>query len=445
MAIFLSRTHGENNYNRKTSGKESNQRQGTRRKPSGNGTSSVRSRVVRKSSSTLINNNETLAQEQTQLQVLGNNSSENLGNVIFNNIFRLAIVGVGMGTILGSILANTDLTKPLFPKINIPFVSDITSTMTPSKKQEKSAEVKVVEKSEVKNISDESVTFTQELNSLKEKLVKLKAKYPELQPGAFFVDLDNGAYVNFNGDTLYSAASTIKIPVLVAFLQDVDAGKIYIDEKLTTSKANIGSGSGSMQYQPVGTQFTALYTVTEMIINSDNTATNMIIERLGGKDVLNKRFQEWGLNSTVIKNPLPDLEGTNTTTPKDLGMVLLKVNQGELISLRSRDRLFEIMTQTHTRTLLPQGLEKDARIAHKTGDIGTVLGDAGIIDVTTGKRYIGAVLVKRPHNDYSARTLIQEISRTAYQHFKFYSPRAPLPTKLNTVSTPAEDVPIVKP
>jgi beta-lactamase class A len=46
---------------------------------------------------------------------------------------------------------------------------------------------------------------------------------------------------------------------------------------------------------------------------------------------------------------------------------------------------------------------------------------AGIIDMPNGKRYIGSVFVKRPHNDYSARTLIQEISRTVYQHFKWYT------------------------
>ncbi|RMF25800.1 MAG: serine hydrolase, partial [Cyanobacteria bacterium J083] len=62
-------------------------------------------------------------------------------------------------------------------------------------------------------------------------------------------------------------------------------------------------------------------------------------------------------------------------------------------------------------------------IAHKTGDIGKVLGDAGIIDMPNGKRYIGAVLVERPHNDPQAKRLIQEISKTAYQHFKWYQPR----------------------
>jgi beta-lactamase class A len=267
------------------------------------------------------------------------------------------------------------------------------------------------------------LSLTRELLPLKTKFKSLAAKYPKLQPGAFFVDLDNGAYVNVQGEQVFSAASTIKIPILIAFFQDVDAGKAHLDEMLTMKKELIGSGSGDMQYQEPGKQFSALETARKMIIISDNTATNMIIERLGGIKALNQRFQEWGLTATAINNSLPDLEGTNTTSPRDLAHLLAMVNRGELVSLKSRDRLLGIMQETRNRMLLPQGLEKDAAIAHKTGDIGSVLGDAGIVDMPSGKRYIASVLVKRPHNDKNARTLIQSISRTAYQHFKWYAAR----------------------
>jgi beta-lactamase class A len=155
-----------------------------------------------------------------------------------------------------------------------------------------------------------------------------------------------------------------------------------------------------------------------MIIISDNTATNMIIKRLGGAEALNKRFREWGLKSTIIKNPMPDLEGTNLTTTKDLVEVMGIVDRGKKISLRSRDRLLGIMEETKTRTLLPQGLEKGAIIANKTGDIGTVVGDVGLIDMPNGKRYLGSVMLKRPYNDVRAKTLIQDISKTVYQNFK---------------------------
>ena len=69
-------------------------------------------------------------------------------------------------------------------------------------------------------------------------------------------------------------------------------------------------------------------------------------------------------------------------------------------------------------TLLPEGLEPGAIIAHKTGDIKSVLGDTGIIDMPSGKRYIASVLVKRPDNSPQAKEFIQQASKIAYQYFK---------------------------
>lgn len=429
MAIFLSRTHGENNYKLKTSAVKTNKRNNFKTKTTFVGRG-VNPRRERNTNTTYIPNSPSPMTTEREL-------AKNWGSIIFNHVFRLTIFGVGIGTIFGSFLANTDLTQPLFPKVNIPFLEKLSvkvfpesqnQTVTPIEKTKPVAYTPDV-------TSRDELRFSEELTGLRQKFDTLKAKYPQLTASAFFIDLDNGAYVNYNGSFPIAAASTIKIPVLVAFLQDVDEGKVYLDEKLTMTSANRVSGSGNMQYQPVGTQFSALYTATEMIISSDNTATEMIIERLGGKDELNKRFQAWGLESTVIRNLLPDLEGTNTTSPRDLAILLAKVNQGDLLSLRSRDRFLEIMRRTKTRTLLPEGIEKDAVIAHKTGDIGTFIGDAGIIDMPTGKRYIGAVIIKRPHNDIAGRYFIQDISRTAYQHFKWYLPRTPLTTKPSPTKT----------
>ncbi|MFM7908918.1 MAG: serine hydrolase [Microcystis sp.] len=314
-------------------------------------------------------------------------------------VLRFSILGVGLGAIAGTVLTVVDPSKlPLHPK------PTATNSLTPKLVTPKPT----------------TLVLNENLSSLNQKLQALTVKYPKLQAGALFIDLDNGAYANFRGDTIFAAASTIKIPILVAFFEDVDAGKIRLDETLVATKDVLASGSGDMQYLGLNKTYTALETATKMNVISDNTATNMLIKRMGGKKALNQRFQAWGLTSTVINNPLPDLEGTNTTSPRDLVTILGKVNQGELLSLRSRDRLLNIMQETHTRTLLPQGIEKSADIAHKTGDIGSMLADAGIIDMPNGKRYLGAVMVKRPHNDSNARTLIQQISRTAYQHFKWY-------------------------
>ena len=268
------------------------------------------------------------------------------------------------------------------------------------------------------------ITLGKPLDDLKAQLQNEIAQYPKLQAEVFIVDLAQKNYVNLQGRDSIAAASTIKLPILVAFFQDVDAGKINLEEKLTMTDELKAGGSGGMQYQKTGTQYSALYTATQMMITSDNTATNMIIERLGGQEQLNQRFTDWGLNVTTIRNPLPDLPGTNTTSPEDLAKLLIKIERGELVSLASRDRLLKIMSNIRTNTLLPQGLEKGATISHKTGDIGSVLGDAGIIDMPNGKRYIAAVFVQRPRNDPQAKPLIQKISRITYQYFKLNQPRS---------------------
>jgi beta-lactamase class A len=241
------------------------------------------------------------------------------------------------------------------------------------------------------------------------------AQNPQISPRAFLLDLDTNAYVDVNAATPIAAASTIKVPILVALLQEVDAGKVRLDEVLTMRKDLIGTGSGDMQWQPPGTQFTLLETIQNMIIVSDNTATNMVIARLGGIAGLNQRFKSWGLTATSMSNVLPDLEGTNLTTAKDMGLLLLRVSQGELLSPRSRDRMMAIMQKTANDSLLPRGLGEGATIAHKTGDIGTAIGDVGLIDLPSGKRYVAALFTKRAFNDDRASELLRQISRAAYQ------------------------------
>jgi beta-lactamase class A len=254
-----------------------------------------------------------------------------------------------------------------------------------------------------------------ELKTVKFEILSLSATQLGLTPGIFIYNPETGAYLDIAGDKAFSAASTIKFPVLVAFLQDVDAKRIKLDELLPMRKDLVASESGDIQYQPVGTKFSALETANLMITISDNTATNMLIDRLGGMAALNQRFKSWGLMQTTIRNPLPDLQGTNTISPKDLSTLMLKVAQGEFLSPHSRDRALEMMRNTVTNTLLTPGLGEGAKISHKTGDIGSVVGDVGLIEMPSGQRYVATAMVQRPHNDPRAQELIRQMSRISYQ------------------------------
>lgn len=321
----------------------------------------------------------------------------------FTQGMRLVILGVGVWAIVGTALSVWD------PSARSGQVSQAASDSVAQ------AEAEALDTPSATNLMSQ-LHLGQEMSPLGTRVAPLTQAMSDLIPGVFVMDLDSGDYFSLNGETAFPAASMIKVPILVAFFQDVDAGKIQLNEVLTLQQPDLASGSGEMQYAGMGTQYSALETATNMIINSDNTATNMIMRRLGGVESLNQRFRDWGLQQTVLHNPLPDLEGTNMLSPKELSTLIARVSEGELVSLKSRDRLFNIMQRTVNNSLLPAALGEGATIAHKTGDIGSLAGDTGLVDLPNGKRYAISVMVKRPHNDARAYELVVQIGGAVYEY-----------------------------
>ncbi|WP_315792021.1 serine hydrolase [Fischerella sp. JS2] len=262
------------------------------------------------------------------------------------------------------------------------------------------------------------IRLGKDISQLNTQVKALMARYSYLQPGMFFLDLDTGNYLDLNGEKIFPAASTIKFPILVALFEEVDAGRIKLNETLVMRRDLMTGGSGTLQYKRPGTKLSLLETATKMITISDNTATNMIIDRLGGKAKLNQRFQSWGLQNTVIRNLLGDFKGTNTTSAKDLVRLGALLTNNQLLSDTSRSKALDIMRRVENRSLLPAGLGKGAVIAHKTGTLGIILGDAGIIQTSTGKRYLAGIMVRRPFGDKRAKSFINQVSRLVYSYIE---------------------------
>ncbi|MDP8934898.1 MAG: class A beta-lactamase-related serine hydrolase, partial [Cyanobacteriota bacterium] len=327
---------------------------------------------------------------------------------------RLLILGVGIAVICGTLLSVVNAVS----RASTVAAEEQTTTGEKNSDAGDSASAAAV--------TGEVLQLNQELGALKTQVQVLATENPTLTAGIFLVDLDTGSYLNFNGDTAFASASTIKIPILVAFFQAVDEGRVQLDQTLTLKSEHIVGGSGEMQDQAPGKKYSALEVAQKMIVVSDNTATNMMIELLGGAEVLNQNFANWGLRATVLRNNLPDLEGTNTTSAQDLINIIAQIDRGNLVSVKSRDRILQIMRQTRNDSLLPKGLGEGSVIAHKTGNIDTMLADAGMVDLPNGKRYLVAVMVKHsPETEKQAQTLIRDISRMSYRY-------------LNDGETPAE-------
>lgn len=307
---------------------------------------------------------------------------------------RFAIVGIGIAAFIGTLLAISN-SKPY-----------INATQDTAERSQ----------SFTTDVQENPLPLTVPLVDMRGAAQEAIAANDDLNATLLFVDLDTGEYLDIGSAQIVSAASTIKVPVLVAFLEAVDQGKVQLKEQLTVTDSVRGGGSGNMQYRDNGTEFSALFVASEMSINSDNTATNMIIDQLGGFEGLNRKFQEWGMQQTQLKAPLPDLEGENQTTARDLALLMAKISRGDILSTRSRDRLMRIMGATTNNRLLPQSLGEGAAIAHKTGDIGVVIGDVGIVDMPNGKRYIASIFVTRPYDDPKGKNLLHEIGKMFYQH-----------------------------
>ncbi len=307
-------------------------------------------------------------------------------------VLRLLIVGVGLGVIAGTILASID------PSLRYEPTAAETAAMAAAKKPPST-----------------ELVLKREMPALKTQLQGLIDQNEGLTAGVMVVDLERGSYASINANRQFASASTIKLPILVALLAEADAGNLDMGESLTMELEDIVDEAGEMQFQPPGTQFSVLETATEMIRISDNTATNLLIKRLGGMTLLNERFRSWGLKQTALQNMLPDLGGTNTISPKDLVTLLGRVNRGDILSAAGRDRLFQILQTTETNDLLPQGIGPGATIAHKTGNIGKSIGDVGLVQMPSGKNYLMMAMVERPHGDLRADELIRNLSWETYQ------------------------------
>lgn len=286
------------------------------------------------------------------------------------------------------------------------FVSLITSSLIPHGKSDAVPQVSNV-------IEVMPFPLTSRLSSLEDDLKK-SSDLKKLRTGVFVVEPGTGRYAEINAREPFMAASMIKVPVLVSLLAALDRKTVSLNEKLTITKELITGGSGYLQWRPLDSTVTVKEAAELMIIISDNTATNLLIDRLGGLEKLNKQYSGWGLKNTRLNNLLADLTGTNTTSPYDLCYLMGRIERGELISQPSREWMHSIMHRTRIKTLLPQGLNPGDRIFHKTGDIGKMVGDVGLVHTKDGKRYLVAVQVERPHNDRRANELIRTLSRAIH-------------------------------
>lgn len=358
---------------------------------------------------------KTYTKANVKLKVLPKQKKQNKN--IFLKLFTLAIL-------LGFIIypATQNIYKYLFiNKIKNSHIAADANTIY-NKSEQLLANTRLFNRSFIGEIATqkpqmEQLTLNAPMYTLKSNLQYLLNQYPHLEAGIFIWDYQSKNFVSINGDMQIPAASIIKVPILVQMFKRIESNNLSLYEKVQMTPYYRTSGSGYLQYRPDGTTFNLFELAKYMIRTSDNSATNMILSSIGGAHEMNAALRNWGFSKTYIKTWLPDLYGTNLTTPKDMATILYNADNPDFLSLENRSHIVEIMSNVKNTSLLKQGIPDSARLLHKTGDIGRMLGDVGIVTMPNGRRYIITVMVKRKWNDYSARVLINKISSTVYNSF----------------------------
>lgn len=259
---------------------------------------------------------------------------------------------------------------------------------------------------------------TYNISPLENSLKNLASAFPTLSPSVYVWDYESGKYASFNGDEVYSAASIIKIPVLIQLFKAIEAGMIKLDDKIAMTSYYKSEGSGSLQFKGVNAVYTVDNLARVMITESDNSATNMLMDATGGMNAMNHVLRQWGMKNTRVNDWLPDLKGTNVTTAREMATMLYNLDSPAFFSLTSREKIVDYMSHVHNNRLIQAGLPSNAIFMHKTGDIGKMLGDAGIVYTASGKKYIVVMLVNRPYNSPLGKDFIVKASSLIYNYME---------------------------
>lgn len=217
----------------------------------------------------------------------------------------------------------------------------------------------------------------QEIKELQQQIEELTQPYGS-SVSVCIIDASNGNYCHVNSDKAFVSASMIKLAVLCEYMHAVDNGQLAPADRVALKNMNIVGGTGLIQ-----TEGRASYTYEElcryMIMYSDNTATNVLINKLG-QDAINERVQALGCKNTSLNRQLMALN-TNTEnwiSARDAATILYKIKNGTAASSAMCAKALEYLSKQTDNEGMAEGISSGA-FAHKTGSLRSMRHDGGIV------------------------------------------------------------------
>lgn len=241
-------------------------------------------------------------------------------------------------------------------------------------------------------------------------------KYPA---GIAFLDLNNNEKFLFNENEIFPTASAIKIEILLHLLKEYEKGKIDIYENIRIN-SRVG-GSGILQYFDQNNLNLSYYNLALLMIQqSDNTATNILIDTLGMENI-NKTISDFGLINTRLQRKMLDFEARrigkdNISTPSDKLKLLEGIYLKSFLSDTLNNELIKILSIPKSTPLL-DGINEEVTLASKGGELSDVRCDMGIF-LFKDFNYILVVMTKNLPNSKIGEDFINRISNAIFSYMK---------------------------
>jgi len=276
------------------------------------------------------------------------------------------------------------------------------------------------------------LALSQSRDSVVEQIQARISAEPGAQVGIAYVDLASGDTLFLNADTSFHAASTMKVPVMIELFRRANTGSFKMDQGLlmvnqfasivdgSPYSLDVGSDSDSTLYHRIGQRVRVDTLLRLMITRSSNFATNTLIT-LVGADAVTRSMRSLGAQRIQVLRGVEDGKAfekglNNTTTARDLAIILRAIEEGKAASPAATHEMLAILLAQEFNEKIPAGLPAGTRVAHKTGEITAVSHDAAIIYPNGRKPYVLVVLTRGIADGTRSSKLIADISAIMYAH-----------------------------